>query len=99
MISKSSFESIERGRKIVKVIRSTRFKKELARDLGLNLLSVLFKKYFVVNERSTVKNSFSKKVWNNVDSHFCEALYVFQSYYQNSEAFDMMFYQEKPFEI
>ena len=32
------------------------------------------------NERSAVKNSFSKYVWSKVDSHFCEFLYWHMNY-------------------
>ena len=38
-------------------------------------LKEFFQKYFVVNDRSAVKNSFSTYVWSKVDSCFCEALY------------------------
>ena len=46
------------------------------KDVDYQLLLDFFQKYFVVHERSAVKNSFSKYVWSKVDSSFCEAVYV-----------------------
>ena len=45
------------------------------KDVSYQLLYEFFKKYFVVNEWSAVKNSFSTYLWSKVDSCFCEFLY------------------------
>ena len=46
------------------------------KDVSHQLLWQLLQKYFVVHERSAVKNSFSTYIWSKVDSCFCEAVYV-----------------------
>ena len=38
--------------------------------MSYQLLYEFFQKYFVVHERSAVKNSFSTYVWSKVDSFF-----------------------------
>ena len=46
------------------------------KDLSYQLLSDFFQKYFVVQERSGVKNLLSTYEWSKVDSYFCESVYV-----------------------
>ena len=41
-------------------------------------LRVVFKN-IVLSERSAVKKSFSTSIWNEVDSCFCEAVYVYRA--------------------
>ena len=45
------------------------------KDVDYKLLKEFFQKYFVVHERSAVKNSLCTDVCCKVDSGFCEALY------------------------
>ena len=51
-------------------------KRRKRKDVSYQLLQEFFQKYFVAQERSAVKNSFSTYIWSKVDSCFCEAVYL-----------------------
>ena len=46
------------------------------KDVSFQLQSEFFQKYYVVHEWSAVKNSFSTYVWSNVNSCFCESVFI-----------------------
>ena len=46
------------------------------KDVSYQLQKECFQKYFVVHAWSAVKNSFSTYVWSEVDSCFCESVYI-----------------------
>ena len=50
------------------------------KGVSYHLLECFFQKYFVVHERSAVKNLFSTYVWSKVYSCFCESVYIKRYY-------------------